>query len=270
VKTESDAESMQNHAQKLRKVSEQMLGGTSRTRQSFTGIPSPAAVTRIPTSSRPPSRVSHMGDSSPFGNVAGREMRPSSYAGAQNTVGLPAALLNTSLTDTKIPKLSRKLSATQTPDNGLLSTIEKAAHSDDECSPPPLPMKDEARKHSGPPVFQNPSPMTRIPKMSTSTPLTSSSSLSQECNYENVAATAEFVASRQGKNISTANYVNSPSSSSSSNQSKIPGLQQRALSPTLSLQGSQNSGNKMMSPMSKIPTSVVVTPTSKIPMRKTS
>jgi hypothetical protein len=44
VGSESDAESMQNHAQKLRKVSEQLLGGNARTRQSFTGIPSPGII----------------------------------------------------------------------------------------------------------------------------------------------------------------------------------------------------------------------------------
>jgi len=42
--SESDVESMQNHAQKLRKVSEQLLGGNARTRQSFTGIPSPGVL----------------------------------------------------------------------------------------------------------------------------------------------------------------------------------------------------------------------------------
>ena len=45
--SESDAESMQNHAQKLRKVSEQLLGGNTRTRQSFTGIPSPGIISRL-------------------------------------------------------------------------------------------------------------------------------------------------------------------------------------------------------------------------------
>ena len=173
IKPESDVESMQNHAQKLRKVSEQLLGGgSSRSRQSFTGIPSPG-ITKIPTSSRPSSRISHMGDSSfgtagrdsPFGNIAGRDLRPSSYAGPQNTIGLPAQL-NTSLNDTKIPKLnigSKKNSITQPPDNGLLSTIERAAHSDDESSPPPLPMKDDLRKMSAPPVMQSPLAITRYP-----------------------------------------------------------------------------------------------------------
>lgn len=113
-------------------------------------------MTKIPTSSRPPSRISHMGDStfgnvggreSPFGNVAGRDLRPSSYAGPQNTVGLPA-LLNTSLTDSKIPKLgATKKNSDSHPqrleDNGLLSTIEKAAHSDEESSPPLLPYKQD-------------------------------------------------------------------------------------------------------------------------------
>lgn len=94
---ESDVESMQNHAQKLRKVSEQILGGgSSRTRMSLTGAPSPGA-TKI-------SSFGHSGADSPFGNVAGSSMRPSSYAGPQNTIGLPS-VLNTSLNDTKIPKL---------------------------------------------------------------------------------------------------------------------------------------------------------------------
>lgn len=98
---ESDAESMQNHAQKLRKVSEQLLGGgASRTRMSFTGVPSPVS-TKIPL-------MSPSGDA-PLVNVAGSSLRPSSYAGPQNTVGLPS-VLNTSLNETKIPKL--KVSAT--------------------------------------------------------------------------------------------------------------------------------------------------------------
>ena len=87
------------------------------------------------------------GRDSPFGNIAGRDLRPSSYAGPQNTVGLPA-LLNTSLTDSKIPKMgaTKKSSVTQPhrlEDNGLLSTIEKAAHSDEESSPPQLPFKED-------------------------------------------------------------------------------------------------------------------------------
>jgi hypothetical protein len=93
---ESDAESTQNHAQKLRKVSEQLLGGgASRTRMSLTGVSSPGA-TKIP--------ILNQGGDSPFVNVAGSSMRPSSYAGPQNTVGLPS-VLNTSLNETKIPKI---------------------------------------------------------------------------------------------------------------------------------------------------------------------
>jgi hypothetical protein len=50
---------------------------------------------------------------------------------------------------------------TTTPDNGLLTTIEQAAHSDDDLSPPPLPSKDDQRKTSAPAVMQSPLSITR-------------------------------------------------------------------------------------------------------------
>jgi Leucine-rich repeat (LRR) protein len=83
----SETDSVYNHANNLRKVSEQMLfgAGSARSRASFTGIPRP-------NSTKPSPLIS---------NVAGSEMRPSSYAGPHNTVGLPvlspAIRMNTTL-----------------------------------------------------------------------------------------------------------------------------------------------------------------------------
>lgn len=164
-----------------------------RSRQSYTGIPS--SVTKVPTS-RPSSRMSQ--GESPFGSVAGRDLRPSSYAGPQNTVGLPSSL-NTSLIDSRFalqsldwrqrqlqgffsksltegnfhsripklngsfgtPQISKSSSGEHHLDNGLLTTIEKAAFSDEE-SPPPLPSKnDSSLRKSSLPVSASPLTSTR-------------------------------------------------------------------------------------------------------------
>ena len=79
----SETESVYNHANNLRKVSEKMLLGNvvpqqqqqhqqqnSRNRSSLTGIP-------------------RLNNKALINNIAGSEMRPSSYAGPHHTIGLP-------------------------------------------------------------------------------------------------------------------------------------------------------------------------------------
>ena len=83
----SETESVYNHANNLRKVSEKMLLGNSaqqqqqqqnsRNRSSLTGIPS--SITGIP----------RLNNKALINNIAGSEMRPSSYAGPHHTIGLP-------------------------------------------------------------------------------------------------------------------------------------------------------------------------------------
>ena len=105
----SETESVYNHANNLRKVSEQMLLGggggvsggsnsTNRNRSSFSSsIPKPGT----------------------FKNVAGSEMRPSSYAGPQNTIGLPVlsptSRLNTTLPTSTTSTLERGSSGIRPP-----------------------------------------------------------------------------------------------------------------------------------------------------------
>lgn len=169
----SETESVYNHAHNLRKVSEQLLLGNKGRVGSAIPRPSPLG----------------------FSNIAGSEARPSSYAGPQNTVGLPVmspASSNRLNTTLPIPSsanstLERKPSSGIKPptplsslikspppaiptlnlrpkNNGLLTTIEQAALSDEEPSSPTTKMS-----------LDNSS--SRIP-----TPLTMI-----QPNYENVA-----------------------------------------------------------------------------------
>lgn len=100
----------------------------------------------------------------------------------------------------------------------------------------------------------------RIPKISSSghsTPHRPPSALSQD--YENVTPTssAEFIALRQGKTISTANFVTQKHQLTQHHQQHQLSQQHRSLTPTLSFQGT-----------SRIPTSTTPTLASKIPTRK--
>lgn len=81
AKKNSDSEL--SHASNLRKVSEQLLLGNQhhpRSRQSFTGIPVMA---------KPGSNKTDLVQIKLASNLAGSELRPSSYAGPPNTLGLP-------------------------------------------------------------------------------------------------------------------------------------------------------------------------------------
>ena len=242
VETNSETESVYNHANNLRKVSEQILGGRNNNRSSFSShIPKPGS----------------------FKNVAGSEMRPSSYAGPQNTIGLPvmspATRLNTTLPTSTTSTLERPsglrppnqirnkadgpqqlpqqsqpkqqqqqhqpqqqqlLKKSPPPaipmlklrpqNNGLLTTIEQAAMSDEEPSSP-INLNESMRPGS--------SLGSRIP-----TPNTSFNNM-QQPNYENVVNTklrespslinsmipiASKKTSLPNDRISTANFVQTP------------------------------------------------------------
>ena len=103
----SETESVYNHANNLRKVSEKMLLGNSvqqqqqqqqnsRNRSSLTGIPS--SITGSGNGSGTGNRngagngsggIPRLNNKALINNIAGSEMRPSSYAGPHHTIGLP-------------------------------------------------------------------------------------------------------------------------------------------------------------------------------------
>ena len=156
---ESDSEILAS-ANNLRKVSEQLLN-TSRNRSSISRPGSVAMSTpqssRLPissstassSSSRPNSQQSNLlltpstsrSSQLPNNSHTGRELRPNSFAGPPNTVGLPVPTPPSSGANndqlkyqSKLPKLNQ--TPTNIPEsNGLLSTISQAAISDDESPP---------------------------------------------------------------------------------------------------------------------------------------
>jgi hypothetical protein len=171
----SETESVYNHANNLRKVSEKMLlsnVNNSRNRGSLTGIP------RL--------------NKSLTANIAGTEMRPSSYAGPHHTIGLPVmspnARLNTTLptasatstlerprnVDKKSPPPAIPVLNLRPKNNGLLSTIEQAAMSDEEPGSP-VSVK-EMPPQLPPAIVSSPNNGSRIPTPSMIQP-----------NYENLA-----------------------------------------------------------------------------------
>ena len=165
----SSESEMLTSANNLRKVSEQLLN-TSRTRSSVSGPSRPGSVA---LTARPGSQQSN--SSTPTVRTAGipnshtgRELRPNSFAGPPNTVGLPVASpasnnpSSNSDRDTPHsnsgPKFSSKLpklSTNYAESNGLLSTISQAAISDDES--PPATHKPNSHKFNTA-VLSKPSP----------------------------------------------------------------------------------------------------------------
>ena len=147
------------HANHLRKVSEQLLANP-RTRQSVTGIPllsgsrpgsfaspkggegsSPLGSTRLPVLQRPGSQLSFnsgVGGGSirasliptpspvPVASIASGSNGSGSHLQTQRAVIRPTSAASSSMNISKPPASS----------NGLLSTIEKAAHSDEEPNSP--------------------------------------------------------------------------------------------------------------------------------------
>ena len=168
----SSESEMLTSANNLRKVSEQLLN-TSRTRSSVSGPSRPGSVA---LTARPGSQQSN--SSTPTVRTAGipnshtgRELRPNSFAGPPNTVGLPVASpasnnpSSNSDRDTPHsnsgPKFSSKLpklSTNYAESNGLLSTISQAAISDDES--PPATHKPNSHKFNTA-VLSKPSPPGR-------------------------------------------------------------------------------------------------------------
>lgn len=161
-------------------------------------------------------------------NIAGSEMRPSSYAGPHHTIGLPvmspSARMNTTLPlpSSNTSTLERTPAKNKSPppaipvlnmrpaNNGLLTTIEQAAMSDEE---PTTPVEKK--------------PPSRIP-----TPLHISNN---QPNYENVnrlnneSPSMIPIPKKTSDRISTANFVvNSPARkpsvdfASTKRTSKIP------------------------------------------------
>lgn len=176
--TQPNSESeMLTSANNLRKVSEQLLN-TSRTRSSVSGLSRPGSVA---LSGRPVSQQSN--SSTPAGPPAsagrtpgipnthtGKELRPNSFAGPPNTVGLPVASPASNTTSsnpdrdppssssgtkpsTKLAKLNTSVSYPES--NGLLSTISQAAISDDES--PPATHKPNSHKFNTA-ILSKPSP----------------------------------------------------------------------------------------------------------------
>ena len=162
---------MLTSATNLRKVSEQLLN-TSRTRSSVSGLSRPGSVA---LSGRPVSQQSN--SSTPQVRTpgipnthTGRELRPNSFAGPPNTVGLPVASPasnnqssnperdqsssnNGTKFSSKLAKLNTSVSYPES--NGLLSTISQAAISDDES--PPATHKPNSHKFNTA-VLSKPSP----------------------------------------------------------------------------------------------------------------
>lgn len=128
----SETESVYNHANNLRKVSEKMLLGNSvqqqqqqqnsRNRSSLTGIPS--SITGIP----------RLNNKALINNIAGSEMRPSSYAGPHHTIGLPVLSPSSRLNQT-LPTASANSTLERPPtamrkieqQNGQLKTPDLSA-----------------------------------------------------------------------------------------------------------------------------------------------
>ena len=290
----SETESMYNHANNLRKVSEQMLlgnSGSARSRSSFSSKHETGSGIPLPRAKQLPSpMINNSSSSNTIKNIAGSEMRPSSYAGPQNTIGLPVMspaaasnVLNTTLptaTSTlerpsgirppsQIPSKLRKASfdtAATTPpikkspppvpkissssrpkNNGLLSTIEQAAMSDEETSMPSTPMRPPSVQGGG----------SRIPTPNMNQP-----------NYENVAKISDGsnrsspsivgsmipMAKKSADRLSTANFVATPTPGSS----MIPTPKRSITSPSPT--PSSSSATASGTPTSRIP--------SKIPSRK--
>ena len=255
----SETESVYNHANNLRKVSEKMLlqgSGSNGGSGSGSNIGSGSVRNRSSLTSIP-----RLNNKALINNIAGSEMRPSSYAGPHHTIGLPvlspSSRLNQTLPtpsatstlerpsktrplpppsniplrkpslETNIPQL-QALQKSPPPaipilnlrpkNNGLLTTIEQAAMSDEEPGSPG-PMEDSF-----------PSGMSRIP-----TPLLVSNN---QPNYENVAAGRRMESPSSGslipvvkKNslpkdrLSTANFVaSSPPRKGSGNELVKRGL----------------------------------------------
>ena len=226
----TDSEIGFSSANNLRKVSEQILSSSrSRTSLSLAGsrpgsiavgagsprdpgsrLPGPSSIGQssssgsdsrpnsqlslAPSGSRPNSQLGHSSRIPQLPNLApGKDLRPNSYAGPPNTVGLPSVVPGPSsgllpqtssssirnlsykpqtYTNQPGPKFQSKLprlssDSDQYPESGLLSTISQAAMSDDD-SPP-------ATHISSPPKFNTASlakPSSKIPGV--------------QPNYENV------------------------------------------------------------------------------------
>ena len=218
----SETESVYNHANNLRKVSEKMLFGGTGNNSINPGRNSRSSMnTGIPRLNTKPL----------MNNIAGSEMRPSSYAGPHHTIGLPvmspSARMNTTLPlpSSNTSTLERTPAKNKSPppavpvlnlrpaNNGLLTTIEQAAMSDEE---PTTPVEKK------PPSSRIPTPLHQM-------------SINNQPNYENVnrlnneSPSMIPIPKKTSDRISTANFVvNSPTRkpsvdfASTKRTSKIP------------------------------------------------
>ena len=192
-----EVDSAQNHASHLRKVSEQLLNNP-RTRQSFTGSGSGSRIpSKIPSSgSRPSSRASaKYSTNQPVGSP-------------HNIVGLPALS----------PSSQPENDSFRLENNGLLTTIEKAAHSDDEApvngrvaSPPPRATKIPTLASVNRPSSATDQPnYENVSTVPSSIPVAVEKSMLPRSTPSDRISTAQFVAARNGQRKSPSPFKYTP------------------------------------------------------------
>ena len=149
----SGTESVYNHANNLRKVSEQMLLGGGGGGSGGSGSSSNRNRSSLSSSIPKPGT---------FKNVAGSEMRPSSYAGPQNTIGLPVlsptSRLNTTLPTSTTSTLERGSSGIRPPSQ-LRNQPPQQQQQQQE------PQQPQQQQSQPPPVLLKKSPPPAIPML---------------------------------------------------------------------------------------------------------